>query len=330
MRAARCNQYGPPESIVLEDQPEPQPAAGEVVVAIRAASINYPDVLIAANRYQVSVPVPFTPGSEFAGVVVATGSGVDDPKLGDAVRGAWMSGAFAERIAVPAHALTPVPDGMTFTDAASFGVTGRTAYSALRSVAEARAGEWVAVLGAAGGVGSAALDVARHLGCRTLALASTEAKLDACRSWGADATLLSGRPDLKDAIREVTDGGADVVMDPVGGPLAETALRAMRFGGRFVTLGFASGEIPRLPLNLVLLKGVEIRGLDVRTFASNAPEKAARDLEGLAKLVRDGLRPRIGARYPLERVCDALAAVAARQTVGKVVIEMPDEGGATR
>ncbi len=322
MLAARCNAHGPPSSIVLEEIPAPSPNEREVLVGIRAASVNFPDVLIAANRYQVSVPVPFTPGSEVAGEVLAVGSEVTDLEPGDKVRGSQMVGAFAEQVVMPRGSLSQLPPNMNFAEGASFGVTGRTACAALVSVAQARAGEWVTVTGAAGGVGSAALDVAKRLGCRTLALASTPTKVDACLEWGADAALLSGRTDLKDAIRGVTDGGSDVVIDPVGGALAEVTLRAMRFGGRFVTVGYACGEIPRIPLNLVLLKGVHILGLDIRTFASNAPERAADADAVLSQLVGEGLRPRISAVYPLRAVAEALEAVAAGQTVGKVVLEM--------
>ena len=327
MLAACLHAHGPPESIVLEEMPTPRPQAHEVLVGVRAASVNFPDVLIAANRYQVPVPVPFTPGSEFAGEVLEVGAGVDDLAPGARVRGSQMVGAFAERVALPRDRLSALPAGMSFTEGASFGVTGRTACAALVGVAEAQPGEWVTVTGAAGGVGSAALDVARRLDCRTLALASTEAKLAACLEWGADAGLLSGRADLKDAIRDVTGGGSDIVIDPVGGTLAEVALRAMRFDGRFVTIGYACGEIPRIPLNLVLLKGVQIRGLDIRTFADNAPQRAADAAAKLGQLVAEGLRPRITAVYPLCEVVAAMQAVASGQTMGKVVLEM-ESGGA--
>ena len=322
MLAARCNAHGPPETIVLEEIADPSPRLQEVRVGIRAAAVNFPDVLIAANGYQVSVSTPFTPGSEFAGEVLEVGAGVTDLAPGARVRGSGMVGAFAEQAVLPRDHLSALPTGMSFAEGASFGVTGRTACAALVGVAEAQPGEWVAVTGAAGGVGSAAVDVARRLGCRTLALASTEAKLAACLEWGADAALLSGRTDLKQAIREVTDGGSDVVIDPVGGRLAEVALRAMRFGGRFVTIGYACGEIPRIPLNLVLLKGVQIRGLDIRTFADNAPQPAADAGAKLAQLVAEGLRPRISAVYPLREVVAAMQAVASGQTLGKVVLEM--------
>ena len=322
MRAARCETYGPPESVVVEDVADLEPPAGGVLVEVHAASVNYPDVLIVADDYQVSIPTPFTPGSEFAGVVVATAAGVGPVRVGDRVCGSTFIGAFAEQMAVPAAALTPVPASVTFAEAASFGVVYSTAYHALRSVAEVRPGEWVAVLGAAGGVGLAAVDVATHLGARVLAAASSDEKLAVCRERGAEAVVNYERDDLKVAMKELTGGGADVVIDPVGGPYAEPALRATRWGGRFVVVGFASGEIPRIPLNLVLLKGVIIKGFEFRTFAEHAPEASRRDRAELLALFADGkIRPYVSSVYPLDRVADALREVADRRAVGKVVVE---------
>jgi NADPH:quinone reductase len=271
MKAARCNEYGPPESIVIEELPDPQLTAGYVIIDVHAASVNFPDVLIIADRYQVSFPTPFTPGSEFAGVVRAVAEDVSTVEVGDRVFGSTFAGAFAERIAAPASSITKVPDSVGFPEAAAFGVVYATAYHALRSVAETQPGEWVVVLGAAGGVGLAAVDIARHLGGRVLAAASTDAKLKQCRAMGAEAVVNYETEDLKVRIKEITGGGADVVMDPVGGPYSEQALRATRWGGRFVVLGFASGEIPRIPLNLVLLKGPIIKGFEFRTFGEHVP-----------------------------------------------------------
>jgi NADPH2:quinone reductase len=219
-------------------------------------------------------------------------------------------------------ALTPVPASVTFAEAASFGVVYSTAYHALRSVAEVRPGEWVAVLGAAGGVGLAAVDLARHLGARVLAAASSDEKLEVCRERGAEALVNYARDDLKVAMKDLTGGGADVVIDPVGGPYSEPALRATRWGARFVVVGFASGEIPRIPLNLVLLKGVVVKGFEFRTFAEHAPEAARRDREELLALFADGkVRPYVSSVYPLDRVGEALREVADRRAIGKVVVE---------
>jgi len=320
MRAALFRAYGPPESLEIAELPDPQPRAGEIAIAIRAASVNFPDVLIAANRYQVSAPLPLIPGSELSGEVVALGEGVQGFTVGDSVTSVDMTGAFAERIAVSARRAARKPPELTHEEAAAFGVTYRTAFTALRTVADVRPGEWVAVLGAAGGVGSACLDVAKRLGARTLAIASSDAKARACIGFGADAALRVGDGDLKTRMRELTGGGASVVVDPVGGAFAEQALRGLAWGGRFVVLGFASGEIPRIPLNLVLLKNVQIRGVDLRGLGEREPGALARDLADLGKLVEQGLRPHIGARFPLAETAAAMRFVAERRAVGKVVI----------
>jgi len=322
VRAARCETYGPPERVVVEDVPDLRPRDGGVVVEVHAASVNYPDVLIVADEYQVSIPTPFTPGSEFAGAVVAVADDVDGVRVGDRVCGSTFIGAFAEQIALPATALTAVPPSVTYAEAASFGVVYSTAYHALRSVAEVQPGEWVAVLGAAGGVGLAAVDLAKHLGARVLAAASSDEKLAVCHERGAEALVNYERDDLKVAMKELTGGGADVVIDPVGGPYSEPALRATRWGGRFVVVGFASGEIPRIPLNLVLLKGVVIKGFEFRTFAEHAPEASRRDRAELLALFADGkVRPYVSSVYPLDGVAGALREVAERRALGKVVIE---------
>jgi NADPH2:quinone reductase len=322
VRAARCETYGPPERVVVEDVPDLRPRDGGVVVEVHAASVNYPDVLIVADEYQVSIPTPFTPGSEFAGEVVAVADDVDDVRMGDRVCGSTFIGAFAEQIGLPAAALTAVPPSVTYAEAASFGVVYSTAYHALRSVAEVQPGEWTAVLGAAGGVGLAAVDLAKHLGARVLAAASSDEKLAVCRERGAEALVNYERDNLKVAMKDLTGGGADVVIDPVGGPYSEPALRATRWGGRFVVVGFASGEIPRIPLNLVLLKGVVIKGFEFRTFSEHAPDASRRDRAELLALFADGkVRPYVSSVHPLDRVADALREVAERRALGKVVIE---------
>jgi NADPH:quinone reductase-like Zn-dependent oxidoreductase len=308
--------------VVVEEVPDPEPGPGDVVVRVEAAALNYPDVLILANRYQVSVPPPFVPGSEYAGTVVAVGSDVTQFVPGDRVFGGGIVGAFAQMVCAPEWALTRVPDAVTTMEASAFGVVYRTAYHALRSVADVQPGEWVAVLGAAGGVGLAAVELAVVRGARVLAAASSPAKLDVCRASGAEATIDYDTEDLKERMKEITGGGAHAVLDPVGGPYAEQALRATRWGGRFVTLGFASGEIPRIPLNLVLLKGVIVKGFEIRTFSEHAPDDARRDHEELDELFVSGkVRPHVSTVYPLDRVSDALADLAERRAVGKVVID---------
>jgi NADPH:quinone reductase-like Zn-dependent oxidoreductase len=322
MRAVVCRTYGPPEHLFVDDVAEPTPGPGQLVVRVHAAAVNFPDVLLIEGKYQVKVPVPFTPGSEAAGEVVTADAGVPF-RPGDRVFGATPTGAFAELALLDAHAAWPIPDGADFAEAAAFGVTYRTAYHALRSVAQVAEGDWVVILGAAGGVGQAALDLAVAMRARVLAAASTEEKLAVCRRRGAQATVDYEREDLKSRIRELTDGAARGVIDPVGGRYAEQALRGLARGGVFVTLGYAAGAIPAIPLNLILLKDITIRGMEIRTFTSNHPNDAARDMRELQEMFADGrIRPHIGARFPLSDTAAALRHVAARKAIGKVVIDV--------
>lgn len=322
MRAVVCRRYGQPEDLVLEEVPDPTPGPGELVVRVRAAAVNFPDVLLIGGKYQVQIPVPFTPGSELAGDVLAVGEGVSLVP-GDRVVGTTFVGAFAEQALLSAESVSPVPDGADYAAAAAFGVTYRTAYHALRSVAAVAEGDWVVVLGAAGGVGSAALDLAVAMNARVLAAASTPEKLELCRQRGAEAVVDYDREDLKTRIRDVTEGGARVVIDPVGGAYAEPALRGLARGGVFVTLGYAAGGIPAIPLNLVLLKGITIRGMEIRTFMTDHPEESVRDLDELERMFADGrVRPYIGARFALADTAAALRHVAERKAIGKVVIDV--------
>lgn len=322
MRAVICRSYGPPEDLVIDDVADPTPGPGQLVARVHAAAVNFPDVLLIAGKYQVKIPVPFTPGSELAGEVVAAGEGAPF-RPGDRVFGTTPTGAFAELALLDAHQASAIPDGGDFAAAAAFGVTYRTGYHALRSVAQVAEGDWVVVLGAAGGVGQAALDLAVAMKARVLAAASTQEKLDICRQRGAEATVDYDRDDLKSAIREVTGGGARVVIDPVGGRYAEPALRGLARGGVFVTLGYAAGAIPAIPLNLVLLKDVTIRGMEIRTFTADHPDDAERDLRELYQMFADGrIRPYIGARFPLADTGTALRYVAERKAIGKVVIDV--------
>jgi NADPH2:quinone reductase len=322
MRAIVCRAYGPPEDLVVADVADPAPGPGQLLVRVHAAAVNFPDVLLIAGKYQVKIPVPFTPGSELAGEVVAIGEGASF-RPGDRVFGATPTGAFAELALLDGRQVSRIPDGADFAAAAAFGVTYRTAYHALRSVAQVAEGDWVVVLGAAGGVGQAALDLAVGMKARVLAAASTQDKLDICRQRGAEATVAYDEEDLKVAVREVTGGGARVVIDPVGGRYAEPALRGLARGGTFVTLGYAAGSIPAIPLNLVLLKDITIRGMEIRTFTADHPDDAARDIEELQQMFADGrTRPYIGARFPLVDAAKALRHVAERKAVGKVVIDV--------
>lgn len=321
MRALYCREWGPPESLTIEELPDPVAGDGQVVVRIEAAALNYPDVLITANRYQVSIPAPFIPGSEFAGVVESVGAGVTAHEVGDRVYGAAFVGAFAERIAVPETSVRPIPRSQGFAEAAAFGVVYGTAYHALRSVAEVAPGDWVVVLGAAGGVGLAAVELGKELGAKVIAAASSSDKLAVCAQHGADECVDYEREDLKERVKSITGGGADAVIDPVGGAYAEEALRATRWGGRFVTVGFASGEIPRIPLNLVLLKGVVVKGFEIRTFSQHAPDLEARDRAELDDLFSSGrLTPHVSRTFPLDDGAAALRLMADRKATGKLVI----------
>jgi NADPH2:quinone reductase len=321
MRAVVCQEYGPPRSLQIVELPDPSPGVGQVVVDVSYAAVNYPDVLIIANKYQVSIPVPFVPGSEFSGVVAAVGEGVVDLHPGDEVFGSTMTGAFSEQVVVPAKALRRMPVGVGLDMAAGFWVAHATAYHALRSIAEVATGERVVVLGAAGGVGLAAVELAAVLGAEVIAAASTADKLELCRKRGATGLVNYTEHDLRDAIRELAPEGVDVVIDPVGGPYAERALRTLRWKGRFVTVGFASGEIPRIPLNLVLLKGCVVKGFEIRTFKQVEPELASRDEAELVELLATGrIVPHISAVHDLGHAADALDEVAGRRSTGKVLL----------
>ena len=330
MRAAVCHSYGPPDVVKVEEVPAPDLGAGQVRVRVAAAAVNFPDVLLVADRYQMSVPPPFVPGSEFAGVVDAVGAEVHAVTAGDRVFGTAMVGAFAEQIAVGAEAVTRIPDGVDAGAAAAFGVAHRTAYHVLRSVGRLQSGEQLVVLGAGGGVGLAAVQLGSILGASVTAVASSTEKLDAAKQQGATTLINHRSGDLRQALRDALPDGADVVVDPVGGELAEPALRSLRWGGRFVTVGYASGTIPRIPLNLVLLKGVQIVGFQMLTFATNAPDEFRRnEAELLDLLAARRALPYIGKRFALDDVVAALQFVADGQAIGKVVLDVDAEIGRT-
>jgi NADPH:quinone reductase len=277
---------------------------------------------VIAGKYQVKFPVPFSPGSELAGEVIAVGEGVSF-RPGQRVSAATPFGAFAEQALLHSAAVAEIPAYADFVSAAAFGVTYRTAYHALRSIAVVGPGDWVVVLGAAGGVGLAAVDLAVAMKARVLAAASSPDKLELCRQRGAAATVDYDREDLKSRIRELTGDAARVVLDPVGGPYAEPALRGLARGGTFITLGYAAGTIPSIPLNLVLLKGITVRGMEIRTFVSDRPDDSARDMRELTQMFATGaIRPYIGARFPLAQAAAALRHVADRKAIGKVVIDV--------
>jgi NADPH2:quinone reductase len=323
VKAVLCTAYGPPESLVVRDVPSPPPPGpGDVVISVKAASVNFPDLLIIQNKYQFKPALPVSPGSEAAGVVKAVGANVRHLAVGDRVMAFTTFGAFAEEVTADARGAVPIPLGMDDVTAAAFLVAYGTADHALRDRGRVAAGETILVLGAAGGVGLAAIDVARATGARVIAAASSPGKIAICREQGADATINYADESLRERLRDLTDGrGADVVFDPVGGPYTEPALRSIAWRGRLLVIGFAAGEIPRIPLNLALLKGCSITGVFWGEFVRREPAAFADGMEQLARWYAAGaLRPRISATYPLDRAAEALARIAARQVVGKIVL----------
>jgi NADPH2:quinone reductase len=323
VRAAVCPTYGPPEVVHVEEVPSPGLAPRQVRVRVDAAAVNFPDVLLVANEYQIKVPTPFVTGSEFAGIVTEVADGVDDVVAGDRVSGTGLVGAFAEEAVLSVDALTRIPAGVDERLAAAFGVAHRTAYHVLRSVGRLQPGDELVVLGAGGGVGLATVQLGALLGGSVTAVASSREKLDVAASYGAGNLIDHRAGDLRQALREVLPNGADVVVDPVGGDLSEPALRALRWGGRFVTVGYASGVIPKIPLNLVLIKGVQILGFEFLGFATNAADEVQRNEEELMEHFAAGrVVPHIGAAFTLDETAAALRYVADGRAIGKVVIDV--------
>jgi NADPH2:quinone reductase len=322
MKAILCRSFGPPESLVFEEAPSPVPGPGEAVISVKAASVNFPDVLIIENKYQLKPPLPFSPGSELAGIVKAVGDGVTHVKPGDRVMAITGYGAFAEEMKTEARRLFPIPPSMDFATAAAFGLTYGTSEHALVDRGALKAGETMLVLGAAGGVGLAAIEIGKILGARVIACASSDDKLAVCREHGADATINYATEDLRERIKALTGGvGPDVVYDPVGGPYTEPALRSLAWRGRLLVIGFAAGDIPKIPLNLPLLKGTSIVGVFWGEWSRREPQNFAEAMQRLAEWHAAGkLRPHISATFPLERAADALTLMAARKVMGKVVL----------
>jgi len=324
VKAVLCKQYGPPETLVVEELPSPRAGPGEAVVSVKAASVNFPDVLIIQNKYQFKPPLPFSPGSELAGVVKEVGAGVSSVRPGDRVMAFTTYGAFAEEVKTEAARLLPIPEGMDFKSAAAFVLTYGTSDHALRDRGALRAGETLLVLGAAGGVGLAAIEIGKALGARVIACASSDEKLAVCREHGADATINYAAEDLRERIKSLTERrGVDVIYDPVGGAYSEPAFRSIAWRGRLLVVGFAAGEIPKLPLNLALLKGASVVGVFWGDFARREPKAFAGSIAQLGLWFREGkLRPHVSKIYPLEKAADALRLMAARQVKGKVVLAL--------
>jgi NADPH2:quinone reductase len=322
MKAVLCKEWGPPESLVLEDIPAREPGPGQVRIKVRAASVNFPDVLIIQNKYQFKPERPFSPGSEAAGDVISVGAGVTHVKPGDRVLASTGHGSFAEEVIAVGEKVVALPEGLGYDVASAFMLTYGTSWHALTDRAALKAGETVLVLGAAGGVGISAIEIAKALGARVIAAASTEEKLAVCREHGADATINYETEDLREAIKRLTDGkGPDVIYDPVGGKYAEPAFRSIGWRGRYLVVGFANGQIPALPLNLMLLKGASVVGVFWGDYTRREPHANQEDVRRMMALLAEGkLRPHISATYRLDQVPQALLDMAARKVTGKVLI----------
>ncbi|MFN3887900.1 MAG: NADPH:quinone oxidoreductase family protein [Aquabacterium sp.] len=322
MHAWICNEFAGPDQLVWQAQPTPEPGKGEVRIAIKAASLNFPDLLIVQGKYQMKPALPFVPGAEFAGVVEAVGEGVKHLAVGTHVAGFAGTGGFGTHAVAPAAVLMPLPPAFSFEDAAAFLCTYGTTYHALMDRAALKAGETVLVLGAAGGVGTAAIQIAKAAGARVIAAASTDEKCALCRELGADATINYSTENLRDALKALTDGkGPDVIYDPVGGELTEQAFRSIGWRGRLLVVGFANGQIPNLPLNLALLKGASIVGVFWGEFARREPQANAACLMQLAAWYMEGkIKPVIEHKLPMGQLKEAFALMGTRQVRGKVVL----------
>src|SRR5450830_1107564 len=325
MKAIVCTAWGLPDSLVVEELPDLTAAPGHVVLDVKAAGVNFPDVLIVQGKYQFKPALPFTPGSEVAGVIRDLGAGVDGYKVGDKVIAFTSIGGFAQQLSVPAQALMPMPPGMDFDTAAAITLTYGTSHHAIADRAQLKAGETMLVLGAAGGVGLAAIEIGKALGARVIAAASTDEKLEICRQHGADILINYTTADLREAIKTATEGkGPDVIYDPVGGIYAEPAFRSIAWRGRYLVVGFANGEIPKLPLNLTLLKGASLVGVFWGEFAKREPKHNLEAMRELMGWLNDGkIKPHISKTYALKETASALNDLAARKVTGKIVIH-PD------
>ena len=322
MKALLCTRYGTPDDLELTDVPDPVPEPGQAVVRIKAAALNFFDTLIIAGKYQIKPTFPFSPAAEFAGTIERLGDGVGNLRPGDRVLGYTGYGAARESIAISAERLVRIPDGIDIDHAAGVTVTYGTSLHALKDRAALKPGETLAVLGASGGVGLAAVELGKLMGARVIACASSQEKIAFARGHGADDGINYSKDDLKDALRRATDGrGADVIYDPVGGTYSEAALRSMAWLGRYLVIGFAAGEIPKLPLNLVLMKVCDVRGVYWGSWIErDKPGHRANTTQLLAWLAEGKLSSHVHAIYPLDQAAEALKAIAGRKVMGKVIL----------
>ena len=324
MKALLCTRYGTPDDLEIGEIADPVPGPGEAVVRVSAAALNFFDTLIIAGKYQFKPEMPFSPAAEFAGTVEALGDGVTSVKVGQRVLGYMVSGAARERVAIAAERLVPIPDAVDDEHAAGICVTYGTTLYALKDRAKLQRGETLAVLGASGGVGLAAVELGKLMGARVIACASSPEKVAFAREHGADDGIDYKTEDLKDGLKRLTQGrGADVIYDPVGGAYSEAALRSIAWYGRFLVIGFAAGEIPKLPLNLVLLKSCDVQGVFWGSWIERDKAGHRANTEQLLAWVAEGkLKPHVHATYPLAQAADALKAIASRQVMGKVILKV--------
>ncbi len=322
MKAVLCTHFGTPEELELADIPQPSAGPGEAVVRVKAAALNFFDTLIIAGKYQYKPPFPFSPAAEFAGVVESVGAGVTAVCPGDRVIANTGWGAARESVAIPAEQIVKLPDGLDFDRAAGLTVTYATTLYALRQRAQLRPGETLAVLGASGGTGLAAVELGKIMGARVIACASSDQKLVFARAHGADETVNYVTGDLRNGLKKLGgEHGIDVVYDPVGGSYAEAAVRSLAWEGRYLVVGFAAGEIPKLPLNLVLLKSCDIRGVFWGGWTKREPQAQRELMTDIVRWCAEGkLSAHVHAVYPLDEIATALKAIADRKVMGKIVL----------
>jgi len=324
MRALVCNAYGSTDDLRIEEHDDPVAGDGQVIVDIQAAGINFPDILIVAGQYQDKTPPPFVPGNEAAGIISAVGENVSAYAIGDKVIAAVRGGAFAEKCVADTSVVMPLPAELDFEQGAAYAVTYGTSYHALKQSTELKAGETLLVLGAAGGVGSAAVEIGKAMGARVIAAASSDKKLAFAKELGADELINYSEQSLRDAVKSLTDGaGVDVVYDPVGGEIAQQALRSLAWHGRYLVVGFAAGDIPQFPANIALLKEASIIGVWWGTWLAKTPRGQLQNMRELGELLRSGsLRPRVTESYEFDDFKQAFRALSERRAVGKVILRM--------
>ena len=324
MRALVCKEYGPPSQLILDDLDDPKPSKGQILIKVKAAGINFPDVLSIEGKYQVKTEPPFIPGNEASGIIEAVGEGVERFKLGDQVITMSKGGAFAEKCVSDENTTIPLFSALNFSQGAGFMVTYGTSYHALKQSAGLKEGETILVLGAAGGVGVTAIEIAKAMGARVIAAASSREKLEFAKDIGADELINYSEISLKEKVKEITGGkGADVVYDPVGGELSDAALRATAWHGRYLVIGFASGEIPKFSANILLLKEASAIGVWWGTWAAKNPHKHIQNIKELGAMIASGdITPRVTEEFTIDQYKEAFEVITERRAKGKVILTM--------